>query len=43
MTRSEERLVAGTRTEKSGSARPRKYVVTEQQSVATPAGEAVLQ
>ena len=31
MTRSEERLVAGTRTEQAGKARLRKYVVTEQQ------------
>jgi uncharacterized protein (TIGR02271 family) len=36
MTRSEERLVAGTRTEQSGTARLRKYVVTEQQSVTVP-------
>jgi len=36
LTRSEERLVAGTRTEQSGTARLRKYVVTEQQSVTVP-------
>jgi uncharacterized protein (TIGR02271 family) len=36
MTRSEERLVAGTRTEETGTARLRKYVVTEQQSVTVP-------
>ena len=36
MTRSEERLVAGTRTEQSGTARLRKYVVTEQQQVSVP-------
>jgi uncharacterized protein (TIGR02271 family) len=36
MTRSEERLVAGTRTEEAGEARLRKYVVTEQQEVSVP-------
>jgi uncharacterized protein (TIGR02271 family) len=36
MTRSEERLVAGTRTEQAGKARLRKYVVTEQQQVSVP-------
>jgi uncharacterized protein (TIGR02271 family) len=36
MTRSEERLVAGTRTEQVGRARLRKYVVTEQQQVTVP-------
>jgi uncharacterized protein (TIGR02271 family) len=36
MTRSEERLVAGTRTEEAGRARLRKYVVTEQQQVSVP-------
>jgi uncharacterized protein (TIGR02271 family) len=36
MTRSEERLVAGTRTEEAGKARLRKYVVTEQQQVTVP-------
>jgi uncharacterized protein (TIGR02271 family) len=36
MTRSEERLVAGTRTEEAGRARLRKYVVTEQQQVTVP-------
>ena len=36
MTRSEERLVAGTRTEQAGKARLRKYVVTEQQQVDVP-------
>jgi len=36
MTRSEERLVAGTRTEQAGTARLRKHVVTEQQSVTVP-------
>ncbi len=36
MTRSEERLVAGTRTEQVGTARLRKYVVTEQQQVTVP-------
>ena len=36
MTRSEERLVAGTRTEEAGRARLRKYVVTEQESVSVP-------
>lgn len=36
MTRSEERLVAGTRTEETGKARLRKYVVTEQQQVTIP-------
>ena len=36
MTRSEERLVAGTRTEEAGRARLRKYVVTEEQQVTVP-------
>lgn len=36
MTRSEERLNVGTRTEETGRARLRKYVVTEQQSVQVP-------
>jgi uncharacterized protein (TIGR02271 family) len=36
MTRSEERLVAGKRTEEAGRARLRKYVVTEQQQVSVP-------
>src|SRR4051794_34359297 len=36
MTRSEERLVAGTRTEQTGKARLRKHVVTEQQQVTVP-------
>jgi uncharacterized protein (TIGR02271 family) len=36
MTRSEERLVTGTRTEQTGKARLRKYVVTEQQQVTVP-------
>ncbi len=36
MTRSEERLVAGTRTEQVGKARLRKYVVTEEQQVTVP-------
>ena len=36
MTRSEERLVAGTRTEQVGKARLRKYVVTEQEQVTVP-------
>jgi uncharacterized protein (TIGR02271 family) len=36
MTRSEERLVAGTTTEQTGKARLRKYVVTEQQQVNVP-------
>src|SRR5919107_323969 len=36
MTRSEEKLVAGTRTEEAGRARLRKYVVTEQQEVSVP-------
>jgi uncharacterized protein (TIGR02271 family) len=36
MTRSEERLVTGTRTEQAGTARLRKYVVTEEQSVTVP-------
>jgi uncharacterized protein (TIGR02271 family) len=36
MTRSEERLVTGTRTEQAGKARLRKYVVTEQQQVSVP-------
>jgi uncharacterized protein (TIGR02271 family) len=36
MTRSEERLVAGTRTEQTGKARLRKNVVTERQQVDVP-------
>jgi uncharacterized protein (TIGR02271 family) len=36
MTRSEERLVAGTQTEQVGRAKLRKYVVTEQQQVSVP-------
>jgi uncharacterized protein (TIGR02271 family) len=36
MTRSEERLNVGTRTEETGRARLRKHVVTEQQSVEVP-------
>ena len=36
MTRSEEHLVAGTRTEQVGRARLRKYVVSEQQQVNVP-------
>jgi uncharacterized protein (TIGR02271 family) len=36
MTRSEERLVADTRSEEAGKARLRKYVVTEQQQVNVP-------
>ena len=36
MTRSEEHLVAGTRTERAGVARLRKYVVTEQEQVRVP-------
>jgi uncharacterized protein (TIGR02271 family) len=36
MTRSEERLVAGTRSEVAGKARLRKHVVTEQQQVTVP-------
>ena len=36
MTRSEEHLVAGTRTEQTGVARLRKYVVTEQEQVRVP-------
>ncbi len=36
MTRSEEQLNVGTRTEETGRARLRKYVVTEQQSVTVP-------
>jgi len=36
MTRSEERLVADTRTEEAGRARLRKYVVTEQEQVSVP-------
>ncbi|MEV6493252.1 PRC and DUF2382 domain-containing protein [Actinoplanes sp. NPDC051633] len=36
MTRSEERLVAGTRTEEAGKARLRKHVVTEQEQVTVP-------
>jgi uncharacterized protein (TIGR02271 family) len=38
MTRLEERLVANTRTEQTGKARLRKYVVTEQQQVRVPVG-----
>jgi uncharacterized protein (TIGR02271 family) len=36
MTRSEEHLVAGTRSVETGKARLRKYVVTEQQQVSIP-------
>jgi uncharacterized protein (TIGR02271 family) len=36
MTRSEERLETGTRTETTGTARLRKYVVTEQQQITVP-------
>jgi uncharacterized protein (TIGR02271 family) len=36
MTRSEERLVTGTRAEEAGKARLRKHVVTEQQQVTVP-------
>jgi uncharacterized protein (TIGR02271 family) len=36
MTRSEERLVADTRTEEAGKVRLRKYVVTEHQQVTVP-------
>jgi uncharacterized protein (TIGR02271 family) len=36
MTRSEERLIAGTRTEQVGRARLRKHVVSEQQQVSVP-------
>jgi uncharacterized protein (TIGR02271 family) len=36
MTRSEERLVADTRTEQTGKARLRKYVTTEQEHVTVP-------
>ncbi len=36
MTRSEEKLTVGTRTEETGRARLRKHVVTEQQSVTVP-------
>ncbi|MEU8664873.1 PRC and DUF2382 domain-containing protein [Actinoplanes philippinensis] len=36
MTRSEERLDVGTRTEEIGRARLRKYVVTEQQQITVP-------
>ena len=36
MTRSEERLVTDTKTEQTGKARLRKYVVTEQQQVNVP-------
>ena len=36
MTRSEERLKAGTETHEAGRARLRKYVVTEQQQVTVP-------
>jgi len=36
MTRSEERLNVDTRTEQTGRARLRKYVVTEQQQMTVP-------
>jgi len=36
MTRSEERLVTGTRTEPTGKVRLRKHVVTEQRQVTVP-------
>lgn len=36
MTRSEERLNVGTRTEETGRARLRKYVVTEEETVTIP-------
>ena len=36
MTRSEEELLAGTRTTETGRARLRKYIVTEQQQVTVP-------
>lgn len=36
MTRSEERLDVGTRTEETGRARLRKYVVTEEEQVTVP-------
>lgn len=36
MTRSEEHLVAGKRTEQTGRARLRKYVVTEEEQVSVP-------
>ena len=36
MTRSEEHLVPGTRTEQTGKARLRKYVVTEEQQITVP-------
>ena len=36
MTRSEERLKVGTQTVRTGTARLRKYVVTEQQTVTVP-------
>jgi uncharacterized protein (TIGR02271 family) len=36
MTRSEEHLTAGTRSEEAGRARLRKYVVTEQETVTVP-------
>ncbi|MCY1136546.1 PRC and DUF2382 domain-containing protein [Actinoplanes sp. Pm04-4] len=36
MTRSEERLVPGTRTEQTGKARLRKYTVTEERQVSVP-------
>jgi uncharacterized protein (TIGR02271 family) len=36
MTRSEERVRAGTRTEEVGKARLRKHIVTEQQQVTVP-------
>ncbi|WP_306212862.1 PRC and DUF2382 domain-containing protein [Actinoplanes sp. RD1] len=36
MTRSEERVVAGTRTEQAGKARLRKHVVTEKEHVTVP-------
>ena len=41
MTRSGERLQVDTQTRKSGRARLRKYVVTEQQSVQVPVSRAV--
>lgn len=36
MTRSEERLTAGTRTDEAGRARLRKYIVTEEETVTVP-------
>jgi uncharacterized protein (TIGR02271 family) len=36
MTRSEERVRAGTETQEAGRARLRKYVTTEQQQVKVP-------